>query len=136
MQDINQHIESPFQILISFNKLLEHYETVSENADECIATRAKYILKTAEEHPILRDGFSDPAVLEKKKTEIGIILQDAFSQVLTKNEIKTASIPFYDLTFNPSERFKSIVETAGKNFELKIKNMPKDDLYIVPVQSF
>ena len=65
------------------------------------------------------------------KKEIEGILQDAFSPVLAQNEIKTASLPFQDFTFNESERFKSIVKNAGSDFKLQIKNMPTDQKYIV-----
>ena len=51
--------------------------------------------------------------------------------MLSKNEIKTASVPFHDLIFNASERFKTIIETAGDGFNLHIKNMPQDDIYII-----
>ena len=129
--DINDNIESPLKLKISFNKLLKHYETLSDNDDAFVATKAKRILKTAEDFPELRKGFSDVSILKERKKEIGIILQDAFSPVLTKNEIKTASVPFHNLIFNSSERFKNIIKIAGDNFELNIKNMPKDDTYII-----
>ncbi len=130
MESINQS-ESPMRIEISFNKLLEHYEDLATNSDEFTAKKAKRVLKIAAASPVLRDGFSDLQLLETYKNEIQIILQDAFSPVLSKNEIKTASIPFEDVIFNASERFKSIVKTAGEDFQLKIKNMPVDDKYMI-----
>ncbi|MCD2257809.1 GAF domain-containing protein [Psychroserpens luteolus] len=131
MSDINENIESPFELKVSFSKLLKHYEELAKSEDEFIAAKARRVLKTADAHPVLRDGFSDPAILKEREKEISIILQDSFSPVLTKNEIKTASVPFHNLIFNSSERFKSIIETAGDDFELEIKNMPKDDKYII-----
>ncbi|MBQ0787698.1 MAG: GAF domain-containing protein [Oceanihabitans sp.] len=123
--------ESPMRLKISFNKLLEHYEDLATNSDEFTAKKAKRVLKIAAASPVLRDGFSDLQLLETYKNEIQIILQDSFSPVLSKNEIKTASIPFEDVIFNSSERFKSIVKTAGEDFQLKIKNMPVNDKYMV-----
>ena len=131
MQDINDNIESPFELKVSFNKLLNHYESLVRSEDEFISAKAKRVLKTAEAYPELRNGFSNINTLKERKKEISMILQDSFSPVLTKNEIKTASVPFHDLIFNSSERFKSIIETAGDDFELKIKNMPEDDRYII-----
>ncbi|WP_091422720.1 GAF domain-containing protein [Formosa sp. Hel1_31_208] len=131
MKDINENIESPLELKVSFDKLLKHYEILSQNEDEFIAAKARRVLKTADAFPVLRDGFSDTAILKEREKEIGIILQDSFSPVLTKNEIKTASVPFHNLIFNSSERFKSIIQTAGDDFELEIKNMPKDDKYII-----
>jgi hypothetical protein len=129
--DINENIESPFELKVSFNKLLNHYEALANNEDEFIAAKAKRVLRTAEAYPELRDGFSDYNILKEREKEISVILQDSFSPVLTKNEIKTASVPFHNLIFNSSERFKNIIKIAGDDFELKIKNMPEDDKYII-----
>lgn len=131
MQDINENIESPFKLKVSFNKLLNHYEVLAKSKDEFIAAKAKRVLKTAEVFPELRDGFSNPDILKKREKEISLILQDSFSPLLTNNEIKTASVPFHNLIFNSSERFKSIIKTAGDDFDLKIKNMPEDDTYVL-----
>lgn len=129
--DINDNIESPLNLKVSFNKLLQHYENLVNSDDENIAAKAKRILKTANAFPELREGFSNVSILKERKKEIGLILQDSFSPVLTNNEIKTASVPFHNLIFNSSERFKNIIKTAGDDFELDIKNMPKDDTYII-----
>ncbi len=131
MIDLNDNLESPIKLLISFNKLLNHYEDLAKSDDEFQAAKAKRVLKTAAAYPELRDGFSKLSVLKEREKEIGIILQDSFSQVLTKNEIKTASVPFHNLIFNSSERFKNIIKEAGDDFELTIKNMPEDDRYII-----
>lgn len=131
MNDLNANLESPFILKISFNKLLEHYEALAESEDEFVAKKAKRILKYQEDLPILRDGFSDIDLLETYKKEIRFILQDSFSEVLTLNEIKTASVPFHNIIFNSSSRFKNIIKTAGDDFELTIKNMPEDKMYII-----
>jgi len=125
------YLESPMLIKISFNKLLEQYERLASSDDEFIAEKAKRILKFQESYPELRDGFSDFSKLDTYKDQIKFILQDTFSNVLTNNEIKTAAIPFQNVIFNSSERFKKIIDTAGDNFDLKIKNMPEDDTYII-----
>lgn len=129
--DINNHIDSPFIMKISFNKLLNHYEKLIEADNDFIAANARRVIQIADDNPLLREGFSDLDVFKIYETEIEGILQDTFSPLLTKNEIKTASIPFHDFTFNSSERFKSIIKTAGDDFELQIKNMPTDQTYII-----
>ncbi len=131
MQDINDNIESPFTLKVSFNKFLENYEKLANDEDDLVAEKARRILKVQEPYPILREGFSDMSLLQKYENEIRFILQDSFSEVLTSNEIKTASVPFNNLIFNSSERFKNIIKNAGDDFELKIKNMPEDDIYII-----
>ncbi|WP_142785139.1 GAF domain-containing protein [Changchengzhania lutea] len=123
--------ESPMQISISFNKLMEHYEAMAKGNNQFAAIKAQHILDVQKPYPVLRDGFSDFSLLEKYKEEIGVILQDTFSPVLTNNEIKAASAPFQNIIFNSSERFKNIIKAAGDDFELQIKNMPEDDTYII-----
>ncbi|AUP80185.1 GAF domain-containing protein [Flavivirga eckloniae] len=129
--DINDNIESPLELSVSFNILLRHYEALAKSDDEFVAAKAKRILDTARAYPELEKGFSDFSMLKEREKEIAIILEDSFSPVLTNNEIKTASVPFHNLIFNSSERFKSIIKTAGDDFEIQIKNMPKDDTYII-----
>lgn len=129
MKDLNDHIESPFIIKVSFDKLFKHYESMAKSEDSFIAMKAKNFLSQQNDLPILRDGFSETKLLKTYEEEIKMILQDSFSEVLTKNEIKTASIPFQNLIFNSSERFKAIIKNAGEGFELKIKNMLDDDRY-------
>ncbi len=129
--DINDNIESPFVLKVSFNKLLNQYEELIKTDNDFIASNARRVLKIAEENPILREGFSDFSVFVDLEKEIEGILQDTFSPILTKNEIKTASVPFHNFTFNASERFKSILKTAGEDFELEMKNMPEDQTYII-----
>ena len=129
--DINDGLESPMMLKVGFNKLLEHYENLAKSDDEFLSSKAKRVLKSAEPFPELRKGFSDTHVLKDREKEISIILQDSFAPVLSKNEIKTASVPFHDLIFNASERFKNIIKTAGDDFEPHIKNMPDNDRYII-----
>ncbi|TXE09729.1 GAF domain-containing protein [Seonamhaeicola algicola] len=131
MININDNIESPLILKVSFNKLLQYYEDLLKHDDEFVVAKAKRVLSTAKSYPVLREGFTETKILEERKKEIGIILQDSFSPLLTKNEIKTASVPFHDLIFNKSERFENIIKTAGSSFELQIKNMPEDYRYII-----
>jgi len=128
---LNNSTESPLLFKISFNKLIEQYEDMSKSKDKSIALKAKRVLDTQKLFPELRNGFTDFSLLKTYKKEIHIILEDLFSELLTKNEIKTASVPFEDVIFNSSKRFENIVKTAGKGFKLKIKNMPEDNRYII-----
>lgn len=129
--DVNEGIDSPLVIKVSFNKFINQYKDLVEADNNFIASNAKRVLKIAEENPVLTEGFSDLRLLKDHEKNIEGILQDAFSPILTKNEIKTASVPFLNVIFNSSERFKSILEIAGDDFELQIKNMPTDQRYII-----
>ncbi|MBT8301666.1 MAG: GAF domain-containing protein [Maribacter sp.] len=123
--------EFPLQRYISFHKLLEKYDRMAEGEDEFLAQRAKHVLEAQAPYPELRDGFTDVALLKKYKKVIKIILQDSFSSVLSKNEIKVASLPYYDITFNGSERFEQILAAAGENYELKVRGVPEELSYIM-----
>ena len=103
---------------------------MSNSKNEIIAKKAQSILKVAELNPILREGFTDYEELFQYKKEINIVLQDVFSEVLTLNEIKFATIPLQNTVLSSTQRFKKIVSDAGEEFSLAIKNMPDDDLYI------
>lgn len=116
---------------VSFNKLLNHYDEQLKSEDKSLAERAKYVLEAQAPYPELREGFEDLSILEKRKDVIRIILADTFSEVLTNNEIKTASIPYANLVFNSSKRFQSIIENAGEGFELEMRNMPDDMHYMM-----
>ncbi len=126
----HRHRESPLIQLISFDKLLKHYELLAAGGDPLVAALAKRILKAQEPFPYLRDGFSDTSLLDTHKDIIKDILQGIFPEALTNNEIKAASLPFGNVVFNTSERFKKILQHAGKDFELRISNLPGEIDYI------
>lgn len=131
MEDLNGAMDSPFVLKVSFNKYLNHYEKLAESGDEFVAERAKRILDMQAPYPVLREGFSDMSILDKYKKEIRFILQDSFSDVLTLNEIKTASVPYHNLIFNSSKRFQNIIKEAGEDYDHVIHNMEDDDRYRV-----
>jgi hypothetical protein len=128
---INNQTEMPMLLKISFNKLIEQYEEMAKSEDKFLVAKAKRVLDAQRPYPELRDGFIDYKLLDTYKEQIAVILEDSFSNVLTKNEIKAASVPFENVIFNSSERFKNMIKTAGKDFELTIKNMPDDHKYII-----
>lgn len=119
----DRYKDSPMQQVISFDKLLEHYDIMAESEDKNLAAKAKTILKAQAPYPILREGFKDISLLKKYDDTIKIIFQDAFPEILTHNEIKVVSLPFSNLYYNPSERLKKILENAGEGFELKIRDL-------------
>lgn len=124
-------IESPIQLKIGFGKLLEQYEKLAQSNNSLISKQAKKVLKLVENKPELREGFSDLKIAETYAEEIHALLQDSFSELLTQNEIKTAGVPFCNIIFRSSQRFKNIIEEAGPDFELDITNISEDDFYIM-----
>lgn len=122
--------ELPLVLQVSFDKLLMHYDEMAQSKDLVLANKAKRILAAQAPFPELREGFTDISLLEKHKDVIGLILEDTFPEALTHNEIKAASLPYDNVIFNSSERFKKIIKDAGADFELEIGNMNEDIGYI------
>ena len=127
----DHNLDSPMLQLVSFNKLLEHYDQQLRSPNAYLAQRAKVVLEAQAPHPELRDGFSDLSLLERHGEVIALILEDSFSPILTHNEIKTATTAFENVVFNSSERFKKILKMAGDDYELQLLNMPGDFNYIM-----
>jgi hypothetical protein len=128
---LNIDRDSPLALKISFNKLIKHYENKASSTDIITAQKANQILSIADRFPILREGFTDVKLLQKYEEEIAILLKDSFSSILTENEIKAATLPFQNIIFNSTARFKRIVKNAGNDFELAISNMTDDQFYVM-----
>ncbi len=128
---IDTNNESPLLVKIGFSKLFDVYEEQLKSKQAPVVAKAKQILTIRDQYPALNDGFSDLTLLETHKKQIAAVLQDSFSEILTKNEIKAASVPFHNLIFNISERFEKILKDAGKDHVLEIRNMPEGHMYIL-----
>ncbi len=121
----------PMKAFISFDKLLKKYDTLIESDDPVLAARAKEVLDAQAPYPFLREGFDDVGLLDEHKDVIKIILRDTFAEVLTENEIKAASLPYFDIVFNTSKRFEKILAEAGPDFNLLIRNQEEGIDYIM-----
>lgn len=126
----NQLQDFPLNIKISFHKIIEQYRT--QVKDETSSISKKYmenLLAHVSSFPKLEEGLEDPEDLSKYKEVIGILLEDLFPGLLTNNEIKAASLPFHNVIFNATNRFRSILADAG-DYELAIRNLDTDMYYI------
>ncbi|WP_367768521.1 GAF domain-containing protein [Flavobacterium sp. WC2421] len=131
MGNINFFKESPFKTLISFHKLIESLEEIALSEIDYRSNYAKALLKEIEHIPEFSTGIEDISIIEDNKTLIKYLLADLFPTALTKNEIKAVTIPFQNLTFNFSERFSKILKEAGGTFDMSIRDLDGDQLYIV-----
>lgn len=92
---------------------------------------AESIIERFKKFPELIEGSQDFNLLSKHEDLIRLLLADLFPTGLTNNEIKAASIPLSNITFNYTERFRKILADAGHNFNLEFREMSTDEIYIL-----
>ncbi|MFP3835526.1 GAF domain-containing protein [Chryseobacterium sp. SIMBA_028] len=123
--------DSPFQVYISFKKYLDVLEHIRYNDRlEYRVNYAESLIDRTKNFTELKDGFQDISLLEKNEDLIRLLLADLFPTGLTNNEIKAASIPLSNITFNYTERFKGILKDAGKDFEIELRNINDNEFYV------
>ena len=121
----------PLKLKLSFEAVFEYLEKIAKDDTHFQQSSAIKILEEYKKHPILRDGFEDFSYLEKYNIEIDKLLDILFPEVLQSNEIKAASIPFEFTTFKLSKRFQQILDDAGDDYELKLRNFDESNIYIL-----
>ncbi|UWX59181.1 GAF domain-containing protein [Chryseobacterium oranimense] len=123
--------DAPFQVLISFKKYLDVLEHIRYNDRlEYRVNYAESLIERTKNFQELKDGFQDVSLLDKHEDLIRLLLADLFPTGLTNNEIKAASIPLSNITFNYTERFKNILKDAGKDFEIELRNIDDNEFYV------
>ena len=100
-----------------------------QNADYAVSHSS--ILERIKEFPELKEGINDLDFFVKNETLMKDLLKDLFPPMLTKNEIKAIGFPFYNFFFNPTERFQTIIQKAGENFDMIIKDMDPHRFYVM-----
>jgi len=124
------HNESPFQTIISFHKLIESFEEIALSNVDYRSNYAKAILKEVEAIPEFRSGIHDYSIIKTHEALIKNITADLFPTALTYNEIKAITIPFQNISFNYTERFKKILRNAGDEFYMEIRDFDSHQFYI------
>lgn len=124
--------EIPFPAIgkISFYKVLENLETKTSDKDPFVADAAKRLLKETGKYPEIREGIENFDDLSKYEEPIGKLCQMMFPDVLTTNEIKTLTPPFYFKPIYSSARFTKIIEASGDDFDLQMKDISNDKFYL------
>ena len=123
--------ELPLKHLISFDKYLRHFDWLAENGNEFEKEKARRILKIVEPYPELRQGFTDTSLLDTHRDVIQSVVSDAFAGVLSENEIKAISLPYFNILFNPSRRLQKILEEAGEGYEPMLMGQEEGFDYIM-----
>ncbi len=127
----NKSTDLPLKLKISFEAVFEYLEKITEDKNHYLNNVAIQLLDEYKNYPELRDGFEDFTYLEKYNKEIDKLLDVLFPDLLQSNEIKAASIPFEFTMFKLSKRFEKILNNAGDNYELKLRNYDESNLYIL-----
>ena len=126
-------VELPVLLNISFRKvfvLFEKYAQI-EYKDHPFHDASIKMISLFKKSPELIDGFSELGLLETYKDEIELLLNPLFPEPLMLNEIKAVSIPFSFTSIKFTDRFKNILNNAGDNYELKVRNFEDDSMYIM-----
>ncbi len=131
--NLNENMELPMQLNISFKKVFSMFEkyATKEFKEHPYHKSALQMVEEFKKYPELIEGFSDFSLLEKYRDQIDLLLDPLFPEPLLLNEIKAASIPFSFTSFKFTTRFEKILENAGENYELNIRNYEEDSMYIM-----
>src|SRR5690606_13714257 len=65
------------------------------------------------------------------QAQIDTILDPLFPPLLGENEIKFATIPFQEMAFKSTSRYKKILKAAGTDFSMDIINFDADQFYVM-----
>lgn len=122
--------ELPVKVLFSLKKMIEVFETFSKGKGHPFQQASLQLLKKLKKYPKLRDGFETLEDSEICKDEIEILLSPLFSEPLQDNEIKAIVMPFTFEGFHPTNRFATILENAGEDFQLDLADFDDDVTYI------
>jgi len=126
-------VELPLQLNISFSKVFIIFKKYAkkEFINHPFHSAAIKMVELFETYPELNEGFSDYSLLETYKEQIDTLLNPLFPEPLLLNEIKAASIPFSFTSFKFTDRFESILNNAGEDYELNVRNFGDDGMYIM-----
>jgi hypothetical protein len=121
--------EFPLIVELNFTKLIESGMERAKGDDPLARLLQNFLNNPKLEK--LKSGLRTEKEIEEHKDEIGLLMDTIFPHPLQNNEIKAALIPYVDLIFYKSNRFKKILEAAGPDYVLTTRNMDKDNAYIM-----
>ena len=131
MQKFKKHKRDfPMQIKIGLGKIFDFYREQLSSQEDPI----KWIEESLElesKFPELRSGIESLEKLYEYGPQIDKILQPLFPTALGNNEIKFATVPFHDVAFKSSPRYKEIMRAAGREFYPDLGEIDLDRFYIL-----
>jgi len=120
----------PFQVQVSFEMIFKYWEEQAKGTSKGAAMHAKEILRALKKYPELREPILDVNTIFNNPEPLAELLSVLFPEPLQDNEIKSGAIPFTNLIFNPTRRFQKIIEQAGPDFNIEIRDMEEELYYI------
>lgn len=128
---MNKQKNFPFDIKISFHKIIEEYKKLAASENGSISKEyMEKMLEYVSSFPPLLEGIDKEEDLGKYEDPVRVLMKDLFPGILSRNQIKAISIPFHNIIFNSTQRFKDILMEAGDDFELSMRNLSDDLDYI------
>jgi hypothetical protein len=121
---------NPFQLQLSFNKIIEHWEKLAASPG-VKSELAKQLLKEIEPYPELKSGITDFNWVKNNPAIINNLLSELFPAALTNNEIKAVTLPYQHILINPTERLQNILNSANPTFDICIRNSDEHQLYVM-----
>lgn len=129
--NLNALAESPFNLHISFHKLIAHFEEIAATQTGPRADYARLVLKEVEPFPELRNGITKMDQIINNTGVISHLLESLFPAILTDNEIKAVSVPYQDILFNQTRRFQGILKSAGEEFNVFFRDYNEHQFYVM-----
>lgn len=123
--------DKPLRFQFAFHKIIELLEVIATNSDDWRNEHAIQLLAKVNQHPELRNGITSVDQVDKNETLIAELLADIFPESLTLNEIKAVSLPYQSVLFNKTQRFKNILNDAGPDFAINIRDFSEHQYYVL-----
>ncbi len=127
----NNFEELPLKLKVSFSSIYDYLIEITQDKSNPYYSTAIILLKEFEKHPELKDGLEDLSRLKNYSESIDKLLDILFPSLLETNEIKAATIPFEFTTFKFSKRFENILDNAGEDYKLELRNFEENNMYIL-----
>ncbi|WP_158962214.1 hypothetical protein [Myroides fluvii] len=123
---------TPFHIEFSFDTLKEELKKFIANEKGNPYRKAYYedLLERANQQLVNDAAGIDPALEDIHENLVVELFDVIFPSALSDNEIKAVSMPFQNIMFNHTRRFKQIIEDAGGKYTGEIRNFNQNEYYI------
>jgi len=123
--------ETPFKIQLCFDQVIEKLEKAAADPANELRARDQALLTEVLKYPELRDGITEEYQIERNSDLIARLLAPYFPKELTMNEIKAVNIPYAKMVFNQTQRLKNILEAAGPDFDISIRDFDAHQFYVI-----